>query len=46
LKKDFLTQLLGVKKRGFKSLPKMDMRCKPVDNSFDLEMIMDLPMKE
>ncbi|MDG0964558.1 MAG: hypothetical protein P8O23_05810 [Opitutales bacterium] len=34
------------KKRALKSLPKMDVRFKLEDISFDLEKIMDLSMKE
>ena len=30
------------KKRGFKSLPKLEVRFKSEDNSFDLEMLMDI----
>jgi hypothetical protein len=34
------------KKRGFKSLPKLEVRFKSEDNSFDLEMLMDIPIEK
>jgi len=34
------------KKRGFKSLPKLEVRFKSEGNSFDLEMLMDIPIEK
>ena len=34
------------KKRGFKSLSKLEVRFKSEDNSFDLEMLMDIPVEK
>ena len=33
-------------KRGFKSLPKLEVRFKSEDNSFDLEMLIDIPIEK
>jgi hypothetical protein len=34
------------KKRGFKSLPKLEVRFKSEGNSFDFEMLMDVPIEK
>ena len=41
-----LREISESKKRGFKSLPKLEVRFKSEDNSFDLDILMDIPVEK